>query len=104
MTGSTEREASGTDLLIGLLMMPFTIALRGWVLSICWGWYLVPLGVMDIGAAHAIGISLTAAVFVNSHNNKQRENRLGPIAHGVTGALISLLILFFAWVVHAVMV
>ena len=35
---------------------------RGLVLSILWGWFIVPLGVVPIGVLLAIGISITLGV------------------------------------------
>lgn len=40
-----------------ILTMPFTITLRGWILSVMWGWFAVPLGLMAIGLWHACGVS-----------------------------------------------
>jgi len=48
--------------LIGLVMIPFVALYAAFVMQTLWGWFVVPLGVMSIGNAHAYGLMLTAGV------------------------------------------
>jgi len=43
--------------IITLLSLPISYVVRGVVLSTMWCWFLVPLGLTEIGKAHAIGIA-----------------------------------------------
>lgn len=47
-------------ILLGAALVIFVAAIySGFVLSILWAWFIVPLGMMKIGVAQGIGISLT---------------------------------------------
>jgi hypothetical protein len=43
--------------------------LEGLALSTMWGWFVVPLGVADIGVAHALGLSLTLSLVTNQYSD-----------------------------------
>lgn len=43
---------------------------NGWALSILWHWFLVPLGVSQIGVAHAMGIAMTVAFATYQYDAK----------------------------------
>lgn len=45
---------------VAMAIVPFSVALRGWAVSVLWGWFVVPLGVAAIGMWNAAGISLIA--------------------------------------------
>lgn len=47
--------------LLQVALMVAATALRGWVLSVMWAWFVVPLGVVPLGVAHAIGLSAVFA-------------------------------------------
>ena len=47
-----------------LLLYPVLVVWRGFVLSILWGWYAVPLGLPPIGLIEAIGVSLVVGFLV----------------------------------------
>ena len=44
--------------LFALIFCPIEIALQALAITVLWFWFVVPLGVDPIGAAHAIGISM----------------------------------------------
>ncbi len=48
-------------LVLGLLGVACLTMWQGYVLTILWGWFIVPLGAPTIGVAHAVGF---AAMFV----------------------------------------
>ena len=37
--------------------------LKAFVLSVLWGWFIVPFGIVDIGIVHAWGIILVGSIF-----------------------------------------
>jgi hypothetical protein len=50
---------------------PIICIINGWVLSILWGWFMVPtLGLPVLTVAPAIGIALTVGYLTKSHNMK----------------------------------
>lgn len=55
----------------GLVFSVAAVIVRGHVLSILWGWFLVPLGLRPIGAVLAIGVSLTISLFIRSLGEAQ---------------------------------
>ncbi len=46
------------------LGVPITVVLRAFALSVVWGWIVVPLGVPEIGMAHAFGLAIVAEMLV----------------------------------------
>lgn len=62
-------------LIIGIFAAIFAlVAFRGFVLSYLWAWFLVPLGLPEIGIAHAIGIAMMMAL-VAKNVEKEDEKR-----------------------------
>jgi hypothetical protein len=52
--------------MIVLFLIPYAILLtilRGWTISVVWGWFIVPMGAPSIGIAQAIGLSCFASIF-----------------------------------------
>lgn len=93
--------------LILISTMIVGIVLRGWVLSTLWGWFLVPLGAVEIGIAAALGISIIIGMFTThlTHDTvkvKLNDQRTLPdlfatiVSKSIGGPLISLL---FGWII-----
>jgi uncharacterized protein YqgC (DUF456 family) len=88
----------GFLLIMGLLFV--TAVLKGWVLSILWGWFIVPIfGLPLLGIVPAIGVSLALSYTING---------VGSTKSGDTGSLVGTLVgpfivLLFGWVVHQFM-
>ena len=74
------------NFLIGTIVFIGSVILRGLVLKILWGWFIVPLGVISIGISHALGISIiiTFITFKKpAEDTKWEEVIMGSI--GVSG-------------------
>ncbi|MHC4621207.1 MAG: hypothetical protein ACYTEQ_25955 [Planctomycetota bacterium] len=83
-----------------ILLMPFSAAWRGLVLSELWGWFVVPLGLEPIGIAHAIGLSLAVGMFAQA---KSKDNEDKPFMHQVIVAVLSAAIgPAFVWLMGAI--
>ena len=41
-----------------VVLFPFFAVLWGWALAVHWGWWVVPLGLPAISAAHAFGLGV----------------------------------------------
>jgi hypothetical protein len=79
---------------------------RGWVLSILWGWFITgPFGIRPLSVVLAMGIMLTAALVAESgisdETNRALEER--PFAYLVERVVVSVIILGFGTIYHAVM-
>lgn len=64
-------------LLIGALIVVPLAILRGWVFSVLWGWFIVPIfGLPALGIATAIGVMFTVTYLVSgSKANEIAEAR-----------------------------
>lgn len=81
---------------VSLLAFVVGIIVRGFVVSIGWGWFIVPLGVTPIGFAHALGISVFAAAMTHKiDTNKPEKDGLQMM---VEGLIMNVLILGFMWI------
>lgn len=58
--------------LLFVLMWPLTFW-KGYLVSIMWRWFLVPLGVPAVGAWHVIGIALVVSVMTKPQPFKSGE-------------------------------
>lgn len=62
------------ELLGVLFVLILTSVYYGWVLSVLWNWFVVPLGVTAIGIAHGVGIYMVTGLLVS-----RGRTRPGPI-------------------------
>lgn len=52
----------------------------GYVTSILWGWFVVPLGVMAITYWHAVGLSCVVAAFIGVRSDNDKDESLAESA------------------------
>lgn len=76
-----------------IVIIPLTSIYYGWAISTLWNWFIVPLGVMEIGTAHAIGISCLLGLFLSTKANQPDKNLymtigLSPVIAVIYGAII----------------
>lgn len=45
-----------------ILILVMSLVVEGFVISMLWGWYVVPLGVLPINLLHGVGIALLVSV------------------------------------------
>jgi hypothetical protein len=95
---------SGLEALGDITGMVISLILRAWVLMYLWGWFITvpPINAPMIGAAHAMGLSLTGQFFMvgfSASNNKKSFSR--TLFETILGSLLGLGI---GWVVHYIMV
>lgn len=89
--------------LVGLIVIDALI--RGFVLSYLWLWFVVPLGVSEIGIAHAIGLAtvvgmLTTNTSSSSDDSKDTSGIIGTVIGHLLGPFLVLLI---GYIVHSFM-
>ena len=72
--------------------------IRGWVLSILWGWFVAPLfGLPLLDIPHAIGVVLVVGFLTMSQkSDKDKEKRT---KYNISVLLSPFLTLFIGWVV-----
>ena len=90
--------------LIGFGLTILSTPLNGLVLSVLWGWFMVPLGVPGINIAHAIGISCVVGLLSHQPRNvstSSPEAALGEILGW--GIINPLLILLFGFIAKSFM-
>lgn len=91
----------GVGGLLLFVLVAFVLALfTGFTVSVLWGWFIVPLGVAQIGFAHAYGISLLGSVLMSTRGlNTNGEGGWVTVATGVAaGLVINLLALLLGWI------
>jgi hypothetical protein len=71
------------------------MTLRGWVLTYLWKWFIVPLGMPQIGVAHAIGVAVILAYI--THNSYVKDRFDGEEHEHVLRIAASLFLLFMVW-------
>jgi hypothetical protein len=87
----------GVGGLLFFVLVAFALAVfTGFTVSVLWGWFIVPLGVAQIGFAHAYGISLLGSVLMSTRG--LNINGEGGWTTAAVGILINLLALLFGWV------
>jgi hypothetical protein len=76
--------------------------LRGWVFSITWKWFLVPLGLPAISVVHAIGVAGVVGLLVQSPTQPKLGGHELAVKVGVA-FMYPLLELALLWAVHLCM-
>jgi len=82
----------GVALLLALLLIVPVTIFRGYVLSQLWHWFVVPLGVTDIGIAWAIGLSVLVTLFTFRYDIQTDKDM-----QGWTGAIVGFIIVLISW-------
>ncbi|OGL32324.1 hypothetical protein A3F64_03165 [Candidatus Saccharibacteria bacterium RIFCSPHIGHO2_12_FULL_42_8] len=90
--------------LIGALIGISSI-LNGWVLSILWGWFVVPtFDAPDISVVQAIGLALVVRFLTHSRSIEESDDSMSKEEKLQKAAIVAiaspLFALFFGWIVH----
>jgi len=97
---SRSDETEGVFALLTLLLLPVSIIIHGILLKIMWGWFMVPLGLQPIGAAHALGVGVLIGMFTaRTHSNKNES----AVSAFLSMLLRPLFYLIFGAIFHAFM-
>jgi hypothetical protein len=78
-------------ILLLIIIIPIGL-LRGWALSLIWLWFMVPLGVPEIGLFHAWGLSLVVGMFTGNGKSEKNENIFEGMGMLVASPLIMLFV------------
>ncbi len=89
-------------IVFGIILIPVMVIFQGWVLTILWGWFIVPtFRAPELSIPVAIGLTLIVGMF-KSYNTKQ-ESTEEKLTSGIATILIPLFLLFIGWIVHLFM-
>jgi hypothetical protein len=96
-----------------VFLMIFASIFNGYVLSVLWGWFVVPtFGAPTLGVAPAIGIALVVGYMTHQmrdrifrdEDKKEEPNFRQIMARGTAFAILKPSnALFFGWIVHLFM-
>lgn len=91
--------------ILAVLGFPVVIAIasmwRGYVLSILWAWFVVPLfGLPQLSIPLAIGISLIVGMLTNHRTGREVEKK-GGLGNAIgLSVFVPALFLLMGWLVH----
>lgn len=95
----------GQAFTILFLLIPATILMRAFVLVAMWRWFLVPLGLPDVGVAHMIGIQFfifySLIAFYKEKKSEWSEQLYNKAIAQAIG--VPLLLLFICWILQMFM-
>lgn len=87
---------------------PLGMIARGWALTVMWGWFVVPLGVMQISFPHALGLTGCVTLFAGhlaSIETSKEDAGIADVAYKSFGVMVlaPLFITGFGWIFHQFM-
>lgn len=86
-------------LIIAAIIGLFLFAIyNAWVLTILWGWFIVPLGVKSLSIAHAYGFTLVTGLILSNRGIKENKGKDDWVSSIITWLLLPLAALFFGWI------
>lgn len=86
-------------LIIAAIVGLFLFAIyNAWVLTILWGWFIVPLGVKGLSIAHAYGFTLVTGLILSNRGIKENKGKDDWVSSIITWLLLPLVALFFGWI------
>lgn len=92
---------------IQLVLFPFFVAWKGFALAVLWGWFVVPFGVPQISAFHAVGlVVLGSLAFKDAHasNFKDEFRNVDPKLLSIVASILGpLAAIAFGWLAKAAM-
>ena len=94
--------------LVGVVaLLVISSVLNGWVLSILWGWFFVPvLDLPQLSTIQAIGIAMVVSYLTYQHieSDSSKDDTTTALVKAFFMAIFRpLLTLLFAWIVHMFM-
>lgn len=74
------------------------VVYNAWVLTMLWGWFIVPLGVKSLSIAHAYGFTLVTGLILSNRGIKENKGKDDWVSSIITWLLLPLVALFFGWI------
>lgn len=86
-------------MILGVIVGIFLFCIyNAWVLTILWGWFIIPLGVKALSVAHAYGITLVTGLILSNRGVKENKDKDDWVGSILTWLLLPLVALFFGWI------
>lgn len=83
----------------GLAVFVAGPVLRAWAVVTLWGWFMSPLGLPQIGMAHAFGLATLLAYLTYHYTPSSEEDASRMLGGQIAAALVApLMALGFGWV------
>jgi hypothetical protein len=102
MSIKVDDKESGLSVAMGFLATPFLAVWWAYVLTVMWGWFIVPLGLHAIGKAHAYGLVVLVGM-LKARAPKKGEQSAPIAATLVFSALGPAVSLLCGWIAHSLM-
>jgi hypothetical protein len=83
-----------------VVLIIYNVIASGWVLSVIWAWFLVPLGMPAVTTVQAIGISVVASALMPKPIRQKDVNMTGAV---VTALLSPVMTMAIAYIVKLFM-
>lgn len=88
-----------------LALIVVSVPLRGWILSVLWSWFVVPLGAAGIDMWHAAGFAAIVTLLTHRSESEESEDTSKLWGRLIAAAVVlPLLMLAFGWLFHLLMV
>lgn len=90
-------------------MVTAAIVMRGWVLTVLWGWFIVPtFSLPELSIPAALGFTLIVSMFTQHLTNKKSESTgktKSTLAGEIMGTAIGgpLVVLLLGWIIKSFM-
>lgn len=89
---------------IGLVLIPLIAMFQGWVLTVLWGWFVVPtFRAPELSIAVAIGLTLIVDMFKGYDIKTQEKSTNDKLVEAIATIIVPLVFLFLGWIVHLFM-
>ena len=86
----------------GTTYLVISIIFSAYVLSVLWGWFIVPFGVSAIGVAHALGINVMVTFLKMKKKDSKKEKTedyFASVCKSITLAILAAsFALGFGWI------
>ena len=85
------------------VIIAISTLINGWVLSILWGWFIVPVfGVQAITLGQAIGLSMVVSFLTYQYIDAKKDENNGAWTAVAVAIFRPLFALFFGWLIHII--
>lgn len=90
--------------IIALILIPLIAILQGWVLTVLWGWFIIPtFRAPELSIAVAIGLTLVIGMFKGINIKNAEKSSDDRLTEAIATVLMPFVFLFLGWIVQLFM-
>ena len=90
--------------MLALVLIPLLAILQGWVLTVLWGWFVVPtFHAPELNIVTAIGLTLVVGMFKGYSVKTGKKSENEKLTEAVAVVIMPFIFLFLGWIVHLFM-